>query len=641
MSHLEREVGRAQRRLWVNRWLNAFGWCLVFGIGLWIALWVPHRLFSMKWPMDVVALAILGGSVAASIVWLVMRREGRLDAAAALDAAAGLRERTSTSVAMPGAGTDPFQSAVHHDAEKSVAGLNARRFLPMRWSGSLSLSGMMLLIAALSLLIPELDLLGKDDEKGGARANAEDVRAKVEALKQPVSIIEKIASQNPDVELDDISRKMDPKDLSRMDSDPGVKRRMAKKQLSTLKDALKNKADAEKFRTQREVNKRLRQIGEPEDPKSELRDLMSQMSAGEFGDAQESVKKLQEKLAKRARDGKLDPASAEKLKNQLNELAKKLKESAEKQQAAQDRQAQQQLQNAGMSKEEAQRTLSDLAKKDPEQLKKMAEDLAQRMKDKGVTKEQMENLLNKLQQQQKAQQKANEQCQKMGECMNKAAKSMEEGKSQQAQKELGEAGEQLSEMEAMEQALNDLESQMDDLQSAEESLEDFEPFQDEEQECDQCGGSGFLPDGSPCPKCQGQGQGGQGQGNGQGGAGRAFGRRERNDNVKTATRNVRAKTRNGKGGSVIGRQFVKGSQEKGESGVEFSEAFEAGEIDATDSLNRGRIPRKYKNSIRRYFDRIRDDIDSGKAPVESDSDTANGDTPSSDAAADESDKASD
>ena len=134
------EVGRAQRRLWLNRWLNAVGWCLVLGIGLWIALWVPHRLFSMKWPMDTVALGILGVSFATSFIWLAIRRENPLQAAGALDAAAGLRERTSTSVALVPDPSDPFEKAVHHDAERSVAGLNAAKFLPVRWSGSLSLT---------------------------------------------------------------------------------------------------------------------------------------------------------------------------------------------------------------------------------------------------------------------------------------------------------------------------------------------------------------------------------------------------------------------------------------------------------------------------------------------------------------------
>ncbi|MCA9254573.1 MAG: hypothetical protein KDA33_03005, partial [Phycisphaerales bacterium] len=397
MSHLDREVRRLQRRLWLNRWLNSLGWCLVIGIGLWIALWVPHRLFSMKWPMDTVALGMLGGVLVASIIWLMARREDRLAAASALDQAAGLRERTSTSVALQGDSADEFTAAVHHDAERSVTGIHGGRLLPVRWTGSLSLSAMMLVIAALSLLIPELDLLGRDDEKPGAVASAAEMRAKAEALKRPVSIIEKIAEQNPDVDLD-TARKMDAKDLSRMKSDPGFVRREAKKQLNTLKDALKNKANADKFRAQREVNKRLRQIGQPEDPKSELRQLMNHMSAGDFAEAQEEVRKLQEKLAKNARDGKMDPEAAKKLKSQLNDLAKKLKEASEKQQAAQDKAAQQQLQNTGMTKEEAQRALSDLAKKDPEQLKKMAEDLAKRMQDKGVTKEQMEKLLDKLQQ---------------------------------------------------------------------------------------------------------------------------------------------------------------------------------------------------------------------------------------------------
>jgi hypothetical protein len=563
--------------------------------------------------MDTVALGILGGSLAASFVWLFVRREASLDAAQVLDAAAGLRERTSTSLTLAESSDDPFETAVRHDAERSVAGLNAKKFLPVRWSGSLSLSGMMLLIAALTLLIPELDLLGRDDEGGTSKVNAAENKARVERLARPVNIINKIAEENPDVDLAELEQPLANKDLDRP-NDPGFKRREAMKQLNRLQDALNKKADSERFRSLRETKKRLRQVGEPEDPKSELRELMGHMSEGDFGEAEKEVQKLKESLAKRARDGKLDAETAKKMQEQLNDLSKKLKEAAQKQQEAEDKQAQRQLQNMGMSKEEAQRVLNELSKKDPEQLKKMAEDLAQRMKDKGVSEEQMKEMLEKLQQQQQAQKKANEQCEKMGQCMNKAAKSMEEGNSEQAQKQLSEAGEQLSEMEQMEQALNDIESQMDELQNAENDLENLDQ-PEEEGDCDQCDGSGFRPDGAPCPKCQPGGGQGQGQGQGQqGGRGRAFGERDRNDNVDTATRNVRAKTKQGRGGSIVGQQFVKGSQEKGDSQVEFSEALEAGEIDATDSLNRGRIPRRYKKSVKRFFDRIRDDVDSGNAP---------------------------
>ena len=109
----------------------------------------------------------------------------------------------------------------------------------------------MLLIAALSLLIPELDLLG-DKEKGGARADAEGARAKAEVPARPVRIIDEIAKNNPDVDLSEFDREMNQKELGRMSSDRNFKRRSATKKLNTLKEALKNKANSEKFRTQRE-----------------------------------------------------------------------------------------------------------------------------------------------------------------------------------------------------------------------------------------------------------------------------------------------------------------------------------------------------------------------------------------------------
>ena len=118
------------------------------------------------------------------------------------------------------------------------------------------------------------------------------------------------------------------------------------------------------------------------------------MSAGDFDAAEKEIKKLQEKLAKRSRDGKLDPEKLKQMQEQLKELSKKMKE------AAQDQQSQRELQNSGLSKEEAKRVLEALSKKDPKQLEKMAKELAQRLKDKGMTEEQMKQMLQKMQQRQ-------------------------------------------------------------------------------------------------------------------------------------------------------------------------------------------------------------------------------------------------
>ncbi len=66
MSHLEREIRRAQRRLWLNLWLRAVGWCLAIGIGAWIVAWVLHRLLALQWPMFEIAVGLASASVVAS-----------------------------------------------------------------------------------------------------------------------------------------------------------------------------------------------------------------------------------------------------------------------------------------------------------------------------------------------------------------------------------------------------------------------------------------------------------------------------------------------------------------------------------------------------------------------------------------------
>ncbi len=33
VSEIERQVKKAQHRLWVNRWLRLWGWCLIFAAG--------------------------------------------------------------------------------------------------------------------------------------------------------------------------------------------------------------------------------------------------------------------------------------------------------------------------------------------------------------------------------------------------------------------------------------------------------------------------------------------------------------------------------------------------------------------------------------------------------------------------------
>lgn len=596
MSPLNRHVRSAQRRLWLNRWFGLWGWMLTFSAAAWIIGLLGNRILGLyPWPVGLTAAVALAAGFVGSLVWLLATREPTLAAAAELDHAAGLQERLSSSLSLRPDSDDPFESAVVADAERAVAGLTARRFLPLRWAGSLSLGAVLTLAAALLLLLPEFDLLHREEDAAKTQARAASLRQARVALAKPVSALQEIAKKNPEFGMEDEIKHLDDPLTGRDNTDPDFTRREALKQLSRMRDALEKKANADRFRSLKETKKRLRQIGIPQDPKSDVAELIANLSAGDFEGARKAVKKIQERLAKRARQGKLDPQALQKMQKQLQSLAKKME------QAARDRKSERELQNAGLSKAEARKVLETLAKKDPKQLEQLAKNLAKRLKSKGITEQQMKQMLRKMQQRQKA----GKQCQGLGKKMGQCAKAMEQGDIQSAQQELNEAGDMLSEMEQLEQALNELDAQKAQLEEAGADLEDFDPEKDDLM-CKLCQGTGFRADGAPCPRCNGTGQC-QGRNRGRGAAPRA-----RDDNAKTSTINKKARTRQGRGGSIIGRQFVKGKQLKGKTRIEFSEALSAGELDRTDAMNRARIPRRYQGPVKRFFDRLGDDFKNAK-----------------------------
>lgn len=596
MSTLERLVKLAQRRLWLNRWLAQWGWSLAAALALWLLVWLVNRLFGLyPFPAGWTLLSAVLLSLVAATVWLIATRDPMLAAATALDQAAGLRERVSTGLLLRADSGDPFETAVVRDAEAKAAGLTPRKFLPVRWPGSLSLSGIVIVVALFSLLLPEFDLLKRKDSASQSEAQAALKGRAQTAVTRAATTIDKIAEQN---EIDLVAARKTQQGRVQVpdNADAEFRRRETLKKLDRLQDALKNKIGAEKFDALKETKKQLRHLGEQAETRSELSELISALAAHDFSEAKEAVKKIQEKLAKHGAEGGPSSDEIKKMQEQIKELAEKMKEITKAAQQKQQEQQMRDLQNTGMNEEDARRVLEQLSKKDPEQLKKLAEQLAQRLKDKGVTQEQMQKMLEKMQQQMKAGEKASQQCKNLAEKLGEAAKQMQKGNMQQAETELNETGEALSEMEQLEQALNDLESQLSELENAGEEIEEEYDEMKDELTCEQCNGTGFRNDGAPCPGCNGTGQ--------CGGRGRGSGPRDRDDNVDTDTVNAKAKTKFGRGGGIVGQQFVKDKQLKGESSAAFTDASAAEEIDDTDAVERERIPRAYRKGVKRFFDRL-------------------------------------
>lgn len=646
MSHIERQVRSAKRRLWLNRWLRSFGWAMVIATSVWMIVWIADRLLVLGWPMHWLAAGLSGAAFIGSIVWFAITREASADAAEALDAAAGLKERISTSLHFS-TSDDPFAQAATADAEKRVAGLTARAFIPVRWNRSLTWCLALVAAASVSLLIPEWDVFGRRKQKNEALAREAAVQKVQLATAKTAEAIKHVVEKIPELENSAEYKELQA-GIKGPDKGPEEMRREAIKKLDRMSERLKKEAAAERFKALEETKKQMAKAIESENIKTEMGRMMDALSNGNMKEARDELKKAQESLAKRTKEGKIDPKKSKEMQQQLEQMAKKLEQAAQQQQ----QQGQQQLQNQGMSREEAKKTLEALAKADKKQLEQMARELAERMKDKGMTEQQAKEMLEKLQQKQQA----SGQCEKMGENLSKAGQKMSEGEMEAAAEAMEKIGEQLSDMEQLEQTLNDIESQMSELQEARDELSEKEGDDEgesqgdqKEGECQSCNGSGHRKDGAPCTDCEGTGQcngksgkqgnggkgrkGGKGKGIGSGANGEQEGvdpnDPDRLDAEKADTVTKRASGRIDPTGRSIGQQFLKGRQIKGRTEVEILDAATAAELDATDALNRDRVTRNYRNSVKSYFDRLPEsmktsgggsDKSNEKAPTKSDAD---------------------
>mgnify|MGYP001603307597 CR=1 FL=1 len=603
MTLIEQQVRKTQHRLWMNRWLRVWGWWLTGATAAWVVAWVAVRLFSLRWPMGWAALGGLAVSIMGAIVWLVLTREARDRAAVVLDEAAGLKERISTGLHVWNNSDDPFAQAVVADAQRAVAGITARAFIPIRWPGSLSISAMCLLVGVLSLLLPEFDLLKKKETRASDAARLAELNRVRSVVAKPISAIQKIAEKSDDLNLDKELKALE--EAAKRETDPSVVRRETAKHLDKVEDALKAKAESEKYQQLNETKKRFKQMASPDDPKGQLSQLMESLNRGDLKQAQEQIKKAQEQLAKNARDSKADPGKVEEMKQQLKELSDKLNKAAE------DKQSERDLKNAGASEADVQRVFDALAKKDKAQLEKLAKELSERMKDGGAMKEQMEKLINKMQ----SRQESCKQMKEMADKMAEACKNAGQGDTQAAQDALGQAGQMLSQMEQVEQSLNDLESQMSELDKAREGMSEKGEGEGEgekpedQSECEQCKGKG-TKEGGQCGGCKGTGKKKHGHGKGSDPL-------ESTDEMEVKYINKREKTPQSQGGQVIGQEYVKSRQLKNVSQAELYDAAKAAEAEATDSLDKERIPRAYRRGVRTYFDRLGDQIKDGVKPATS------------------------
>ncbi|MEE8169742.1 MAG: hypothetical protein V3T70_04275, partial [Phycisphaerae bacterium] len=183
-------------------------------------------------------------------------------------------------------------------------------------------------------------------------------------------------------------------------------------------------------------------------------------------------------------------------------------------------------------------------------------------------------------------QAASKQCNQIGKKLGQACQSMSNSHTAGASGALGEAGDMLSEMEMLAEELSDMQLQLSQLDSMKDAMSDAES----RGNCD-CTGA-----------CDGSCNGGKRRDWARG-AGNGAGFRDRSEDGNIAFKRKKAKVRTGRG-DVIGTMFIKGRQLRGDTHAAFVEAAEAAEREATDAIEKERIPRSYHRVVKQYFDRF-------------------------------------
>lgn len=434
--------------MWMNRWLNRASWSVTAAVAVFAAVVMVQRLYDYVIPLQWVSLGMLGTALLASVVWCVMQRESAELAAARLDEAAGLRERISSGRFCIDS-NDPFAQAVVADANRVSTDLSVRQHIRFALPQPLGLGAAALVVMGLMFLIP-VGVLADEGADAPKQQSLALQQTKV-AVKKRLEDLIKVAQTNP--ALEDLKvdlQKMRDEPLSKLQR-PDAIRHEALKKIDNLADAVDKKRTDPKYESVNEFRKMMRGLQLPQKADTPTRKLNKALAQGDFKTAREEIQAIKEQLATLKSDE--DKELVERLSKQLDELAKQL------QKISVDKQMMQKLQQAGIKKEDIERMLENLSKKDLDQIRKQ-------LQDKGMSRQQTDKLAKQLQQRQLAGSTAKQ----LSRAMQQASQCNNPGQMGAAMMGLSQAADQMSDLEALESEMSQLESTLDSLGDAREDF---------------------------------------------------------------------------------------------------------------------------------------------------------------------------
>ncbi len=546
MSEFDKPIGRAWRRLRLQRFLSALVWCLVGCLAVAALTIGTARMTDWElpgawwWPLAVgTVLAILVAAVIA-----LTTGPSRVDAAVAIDHAFHLNERLSTALTLPeslresAAGRALIADAIQHVNRLDIGEKFGLRRPRLAWAPIVPAA-----LAVLLAYLPE-DLLPRAGASESGRKTAAEKKLDKKTLAQTLKAVSKKFEEKRkqldklDAETGKLMAEIQ-KTVDQLGKTPPADKEKALVAMNKLADAIKERqkqlGDSQQMSRQLEQLKDLGLDG----PAEEFADALSK---GDFAKAADQLKQLREKLAK----GELSEKEKEALKQQLGEMKKQLEQMANLEQRRQ-------------------------------QLKESLQ--------KGQISQEMYNQqMAKLEQQSQNLQKLQQLAQKLGQ----AQQQMQQGDMKKAAEALGMSQEQLEEMAKSIQELETLDSALADLQDAKNGM----AGDSLNQLGQQLEGMNLLGQSDRPGMNNGLGRG-RGRGD----------RPEAPDNTSGYDSRVRQQITKGK--AMLGGFADPTKQIKGESILEIQGNVETAAGAAAEAMTDQKIPSDYKKHVLNYLDKLR------------------------------------
>ncbi len=625
MNTVHLAIARTRRRIFADTWLQTLGWMALVWVGLAALVLVADKLFALRVPVDQVwVYGSLGGVLFILAPVLASTRQPvESIAATMMDDRLGLKDSLGTALYAESIKEDPFAKQVLADAERLASKTRVNEAFPIRlgtgWSYALAGGAVCALMA---VFLPEGDLLGiegNQEQKQQQLAEAEQVQRQVLEANAILREVDTSKSELVEADPDDIYKEL--ASITKRDLTNPDFRKEAITKLASIQEKL---AVAEKNKKQ-EIKTAKNNMTKLDPGKRGPADRFA--DAMRRGDFEQAKKELQ-----RLADGLQGMPESEKqaLKDQLEAMSDQLDQMAEQQKQAQQQaqqNIQQQLQNAGLTQNQIQQLQQQGYNQQAVQ-----QAVQQSLQNQGMNQQQaqqqaQQTAQNVSQQQQQSQNAAQSQsqCQGMGSGLGQMASSLggsQPGQNgQNSQNNLGQQGQFSQGAWQAQQQLNQLQqmqNQLNQMQNAQQQMQ---------QAMSQCQGMG---------QNQGQGMGqnpGQGQGSnsgqnqtgnpntqnnsvggrmgGSGGNNQVLGVERQTAPYSTSTEQDIQQGQ----GRVIASWQENGQMVAGEATVEFDKTMTEARNDAERAITDDRVPRRYHNAVKDYFQQMPTLDEVQKAPA--------------------------